>query len=60
MQRVRGGVVPGPKLLEVLQVHDRSRIVLAEVAAVEKVGVDRRGDDSMRSQERTEVKVPRR
>ncbi len=50
MQRVRGDVVPGPKLLEMLQVHDRSRVILAEVAAVEKVGVDGRCDDSVRGE----------
>ena len=48
VQRVMVGTVPDPELLEMLEVDDRSRIVLAEIETVEEVDIDRRGDNAMR------------
>ena len=50
VQRVMVGTVPGPELLEMLEVDDRSRIVLAEIETVKEVDIDRRSDNAVRSE----------
>ncbi|HEY3137799.1 MAG TPA: hypothetical protein VGL29_17355 [Blastocatellia bacterium] len=57
VQWMGGSVIPGSKLFEVLEVNDRSPVVLAEVPSVEEVHVDRRGDNPMRRQQLAEIQV---
>ncbi|MFK4655854.1 hypothetical protein ABIF97_005788 [Bradyrhizobium japonicum] len=45
VQWVNGRVVPDPKLLQVLEMNDGPRVVLAEIGSVEKVDINRRCDD---------------
>src|SRR5262249_57325065 len=57
VQRMSGGVIPGPKLFDVLEVDDRSGVVLSEVGSIEKVHVNRRRDDPMRCQQLAQIQV---
>src|SRR5262245_24166692 len=57
VQRMSSGVIPGPKLFEVLEVNDRSAVVFAEVESVEEVHVDRRRDDPVRRQQLAQIQV---
>jgi hypothetical protein len=51
------GVIPGPELLEVLEVNDRSAVVLSEVESVEEVHVDRCRNDPVRRQQLAQIQV---
>jgi hypothetical protein len=51
VQRMVAGVCPGTELLEMLEMDDRARVVLAEVEAVQEVCVDGGGDDAMRREQ---------
>ena len=55
-----GKTVPRAKLLEMFEMHDRSRIVLAEIESVEKIYIDSGGDDAVRRQQLAEIEVSRR
>src|SRR5262244_53856 len=58
VQRMSRGVVPGPKLLDVFEMNDRSAVVLSEVVSVEEVHVDGGSDDPVRRQQLAQVQVP--
>src|SRR6266446_8738269 len=59
VKRMSRRAIPYPKLLEMFEMNDRSCVVLAEVAAVEEIHVNRRRDDSMRRQQLAQVQVSR-
>jgi hypothetical protein len=44
-------VVPGPELLEMFEMNNRSAVVFSEVESVEEVHVNRCRDDPMRRQQ---------
>jgi hypothetical protein len=54
-----GKTVPRAKLLEMFEMYDRSRIVLAEIESVEKIYIDSGGDDAVRGKQLAEVQVSR-
>ena len=51
VKRMRRRSIPGPKLLQVFEMNDGPPIVLAEVAAVEEIHINRCCDDPMRRQQ---------
>lgn len=60
VQRMGRRAVPRAELLHVLEMHDPARVVLAEVAAVQEVHVDRGRDDALRREQRAQVQIARR
>jgi hypothetical protein len=49
--------IPGPKLLQVFEMNDGPPIVLAEVAAIKEIHVNRCCDDPMRRQQLAQIQV---
>src|SRR5258705_11158309 len=58
-KRMGGRRIPRSDLLHVLEMNDGAGIVLAEVGAVEEIGVDGGGDDAVRCQQLAQVQVTR-